>query len=47
VIYLSEENPNMISYKKLGEALKASEKDLPLVQHGTKDRMDYKSALLR
>ena len=45
VIYLAEVNPNLISHKKLAIALKASNKDLPLVQYGTKDLMDYKENL--
>lgn len=35
----------MISHKKLSDALKASEKDLPLLQYGTKDLMNYKESL--
>ena len=45
VLYLYEANPNTIQHSKLAKALTASEKDLPLVQHGTKDIIDYKESL--
>jgi hypothetical protein len=35
----------MISHQKLAKALKASEKDVPLLQYGTGDLIDYKDKL--
>jgi hypothetical protein len=32
----------MIQHSKLAQALAATEKDLPLIQEGTKDIIDYK-----
>ena len=45
VLYLYEQNPMTIQHSKLAIALNSTEKDMPLIQFGTKDVMDYKNSL--
>ena len=45
VLYLYEQNTMTIQHSKLAIALNATEKDMPLIQFGTKDMIDYKNSL--
>lgn len=47
VLYLAEENPDMISYAKLDKALKQREGDSPLEQYGAKVLQEYQARLRR